>query len=106
MERIFFLFSLRPGVTPERYSQFWREADRPYISSLPFVRDCHASIVRGAPLGTFPYSVIETIDTDSWEAWERTYDDPGGRKLFDYWAQHLGDLGTLTRVVTEPIDPA
>jgi hypothetical protein len=106
MQRIFFLFSLQPGVTPEQYGQFWRETDRPYIASLPFVHDCRASVVRHAPLGNFPHSVIESIDTDSWEAWTQTYDDPTGARVFDQWAQRLGDLGTLTRVVTEPIDPA
>lgn len=68
--RIFALFNLKPGVSPEAYLDFARSRDLPTVNALPSVEVFRVFAATGL-LGSDappPYSHIETLDIPDMDA--------------------------------------
>jgi hypothetical protein len=74
--KVFISYDLAPGVTKERYAQWSREVDQPLASRQPGVLAYEIYWIDGVSAGEPPGQVMEVIEAESWEAWQRVNEYP------------------------------
>lgn len=77
---VFITYDLAPGVTKERYWQWSRETDQPLASRQPGVLSYEIVWIDGAGTGESPGQVVEVIQAESWEAWQKVNEYPEMRE--------------------------
>jgi hypothetical protein len=68
--KLFLLYRLRDGVTPERYREWSRNRDQPTLKGCAGIRDYRVFTVHD-PDGNSPYTIVEHVDVEDWETWKR-----------------------------------
>ena len=69
--KVFISYELAPGVTREQYEEWSRTVDQPLASRQPGVLAYEIFWIEGVSAGESPGQVIEVIEAESWEAWEK-----------------------------------
>jgi len=94
MQKVFVMYKLKPGVTVEQYRKWSVDIDQ---KITPFQPGCHRFEVyeiEGAEKGKSPYQIIEDIDVESWEAWQKVVKSEDMKKVVKTWGDY-GDESTL-----------
>jgi hypothetical protein len=68
--KLFLLYRLREGVTPERYREWSRTRDQPTLRGCEGIREYRVFAVAD-PDGESAYTVVEHVDVADWETWKR-----------------------------------
>jgi hypothetical protein len=68
--KLFLLYRLREGVTPERYREWSRTRDQPTLKACAGVAEYRVFTVQD-PDGKSPFTVVEHVDVADWETWKR-----------------------------------
>lgn len=74
--KVFISYDLAPGVTREQYWKWSRETDQPLASRQPGVLAYEIFWIEGVATGDSPGQVIEVIEAESWEAWQKVNEYP------------------------------
>ena len=74
--KVFISYDLAPGVTREQYNTWSKEVDQPLASRQPGVLAYEIYWVEGASVGESPGQVMEVIEAESWEAWQKVNEYP------------------------------
>lgn len=78
MQKVFVMYDLRPGVTLDEYKRWSREVDQRVTPKQEGCIRFEVYAIEGAEGGGQPrYQIVEDIEVESWEVWERTLNGPG-----------------------------
>jgi hypothetical protein len=94
MQKVFVMYNLKPGVSIEEYRKWSVSLDQ---KVTPFQPGCHRFEVyeiEGAEQGESPYQIVEDIDVESWEAWQKVVAGAGMKEVIETWGNY-GDESTL-----------
>jgi quinol monooxygenase YgiN len=94
MQKVFVMYKLKPGVKIEDYRKWSVSLDQ---KVTPFQPGCHRFEVyeiKGAEQGESPYQIVEDIDVESWEAWQKVVQSAGMKEVVTTWNDY-GDASTL-----------
>jgi hypothetical protein len=68
--KLFLLYRLREGVTPERYREWSLTRDQPTLKGCAGIGEYRVFSVED-PDGGSSYTVVEHVDVVDWETWKR-----------------------------------
>jgi hypothetical protein len=68
--KLFLLYRLREGVTPERYREWSLTRDQPTLKGCEGISTYRVFAVED-PDGKSPYTVVEHVEVSDWETWKR-----------------------------------
>ena len=71
MQKVFVMYKLKPGVKLEDYREWSISLDQKVTPFQPGVHRFEVYEIEGAEKGESPYMIVEDIDVDSWEAWQK-----------------------------------
>lgn len=74
--KVFISYDLAPGVTREQYVKWSKEVDQPLASRQPGVLAYEIYWVEGVGAGESSGQVMEVIEAESWEAWQKVNEYP------------------------------
>ena len=97
MQKVFVMYKLKPGVTIDTYRKWSISLDQ---KVTPFQSGGHRFEVyeiEGAEKGESPYQIVEDIDVESWEAWQKTLKSEGMKEVIESWGNY-GDDSTLVMI--------
>ena len=88
----------------DEYKKWSKEVDQEITPNQPGVKSFKVFEIKGAEKGTSPYQIVEDIQVESWDAWQKTVGGEGMKKVVAEW-DNYGDAKTLTMVYGNQIDP-
>ena len=104
MQRVFVMYKLKPGVSMDDYRKWSQEVDQKITPYQPGVKSFKVFEIKGAEKGTAPYQIIEDIEVEDWEAWQKVVSGEGMKKVVTEW-NNYGDADTLIAVYGDQIEP-
>jgi hypothetical protein len=97
MQKVFVMYKLKPGVSIADYRKWSTGLDQKVTPFQPGVHRFEVYEIQGAEKGESPYMIVEDIDVDSWEAWQKTVNGEGMREVVKTWNDY-GDASTLITI--------
>jgi hypothetical protein len=94
MQKVFVMYRLKPGVSIEDYKKWSVEVDQKITPFQPGCYRFEVYEIEGAEKGESPYQIVEDIDVESWESWQKVVASPGMKKVVESWGKY-GDESTL-----------
>jgi hypothetical protein len=83
MTMVIITYNLAEGVTREQYANWSREVDQAVGSRQPGIRRYEVFAVDGAGVGEVNCDVVEVIEADSVEAWEKVNEYPEMKPVYE-----------------------
>jgi hypothetical protein len=80
-------YKLRPGVTLDRFRRWSRDVDQVILLKQPGVRRYQVLEVTARPKGEAPFDIVENIDVESREAWEKVNGYPDMVPVVKEWLE-------------------
>jgi uncharacterized protein (TIGR02118 family) len=102
LQKVFSMYKLRPDVKIEDYRKWSREVDQVITASQPGVHHFEVYEIKGAGKGAPPYQIVEDIDVDSFEAWQKVLSNEAMKKVGKGWANYA-DESTLVVIYGEKV---
>ena len=100
--KIFNFFNLKPGVDVEAYKKFSRENNQPLCRQQPECYMFQDYIVKGEANGKPFYMVIEEIEAESFEVWQKKVYSSLFDELNRQWFEFI-DKDSLIEIYCETI---
>lgn len=85
MVRVFITYNLKEGVSVEDFIKWAKEVDQPVLTRQPGVIAAEYYAAKGAGKGDPPYDILENIDVESWEAWQKVNKYPDMKPIYEQW---------------------
>ena len=102
MARVFIMYRLRRGVSREQYRRWSREVDQVVASRQPGVLSYRVFEVTGSGKGDAPCDILEDIEVESREAWEKVNDYPEMKPVVKEWLE-LCDPDSVSVLYVEAV---
>ena len=102
MKKVFVMYRLKPGVSVEEYRKWSISLDQKVTPFQHGVYRFEVYEIKGAEKGESPYMVVEDIDVDSWEAWQKVVESDEMKEVVKTWSDY-GDESTLVTIYGEKI---
>jgi len=102
MKKVFAMYRLKPGVSIEEYKKWSVEVDQKITPFQPGVHRFEAYEIQGAEKGESPYMIVEDIDVDSWEDWQKVIKSDEMKEVMQAWPEY-GDESTAVVIYGEKI---
>jgi hypothetical protein len=87
MVRVFITYKLRRGVSRDHYRRWSREVDQAVASRQPGVLSYRVFEVSGSGKGDAPCDIVEEIEAESREAWEKVNEYPEMKPVVKEWLE-------------------
>jgi hypothetical protein len=94
MQKVFVMYKLKPGVSIEEYRKWSVSLDQKVTPFLTGVYRFEVYEIEGAEKGEPQYQIVEDIDVDSWEAWQKVVASEAMKEVIETWGNY-GDESTL-----------
>jgi hypothetical protein len=94
MQKVFVMYKLKPGVSIEAYRKWSVALDQKVTPFQPGVHRFEVYEIEGAEKGKPEYQIVEDIDVESWEAWQKVVASEAMREVVKTWGDY-GDEATL-----------
>lgn len=105
MQRVFMMYNLKPGVKMDEYKRWSREVDQKITPNQPGVRSFKVFEIKGAEKGVSPYQIVENIEVESWEAWQKVVKSEAMKKVVSEWGNYGDADGQVTMIYGDQIKP-
>ena len=102
MKKVFVMYRLKPGVSIEEYRKWSVSLDQKVTPFQPGVQRFEVYEIEGAEKGESPYMIIEDVDVDSWEAWQKVVNSDEMKEIVKTWSNY-GDESTLKTIYGKKI---
>lgn len=102
MQKVFIMYKLKPGVTMEEFRKWSVSLDQKVTPFQPGCYRFEVYEIEGADKGGSPYQVIEDIDVESWEAWQKIVASDEMKEVVETWKEY-GDESTLKAIYGKKI---
>lgn len=100
--RVFTLYRLNEGVDIDEFKQWSVSIDQPTCLRMESCRRFEVHLIKEGSSETIPFDVIEDIEVDSWDAWQRDQASEGFSQIREEWPR-FGDGTTLISFPVEQI---
>jgi hypothetical protein len=100
--RVFTLYRLNDGVDVEEFKRWSLEVDQPTCHRMESCHRFEVHLITGGSQGDVSFDVIEDIDVESWEGWQRDQASEGFSQIREEWPR-FGDAGSLISFECEKI---
>lgn len=87
MTMVIITYNLAEGVTREQYREWSRTVDQVIAGRQPGIRRYEVFEVEGAGVGEADTDVVEVIEADSVEAWEKVNGYPEMKPVYESWLE-------------------
>lgn len=104
MQRVFVMYKLKSGVSMDDYRKWSQEVDQKITSYQPGVKSFKVFEIKGAEKGAPPYQIVEDIEVENWETWQKVFKEEKMKKVIAEWGDY-GDADTLITVYGDQIEP-
>ena len=94
MQKIFVMYKMKPGVSIEEYRKWSLGLDQKVTPFQPGVHRFEVYEIEGAEKGEPQYQIVEDVDVESWEAWQKVASSDAMKEVADTWGKY-GDASTL-----------
>ncbi|MCX6090270.1 MAG: hypothetical protein NTX88_07885 [Candidatus Atribacteria bacterium] len=94
MQKIFSMYRLRPGVTVEEFRKWSVSMDQKVTPFQPGVYRFEVYEIEGTDQGEITYQIVEDIDAESWEAWQKVLKSESQQEVVKTW-EELCDPSSL-----------
>lgn len=102
--KVFISYRINKEKTREEYREWSRSVDQPMASRQPGVLKYEIYEIDGAGEGEPWTDVIEVIEAESWEAWQKVNDYPEMKEAVDqFWT--MAEKGSVQVVHGHQIEP-
>ena len=85
MERVFVIYNLKKEVSIEDYKKWSREVDQMITPNQPGVLSFEVFEILGAEQDSAVYQIVECIDVESWDVWQKVLKSEGMKKVVSDW---------------------
>jgi hypothetical protein len=102
MQKVFVMYKLKPGVTIEEYRKWSVALDQKVTPFQPGVHRFEVYEIQGAEKGEPQYQIVEDIDVDSWDAWQKVVSSDAMSEVVKTWGDY-GDETTLKVIYGQKI---
>jgi hypothetical protein len=103
VQKVFVMYKLKPGVTLEEYRQWSVTLDQRITPFQPGVIRFEVYAIKGAANnGESPYQIVEDIEVDDWETWDKVSTGEGMKEVAETWGRY-GDESTLTIIYGDKV---
>ena len=102
MQKVFVMYKLKSNVPIEDYKKWSVSLDQKVTPFQPGVHRFEVYEIEGAERGDSPYQIIEDIDVDSWESWQKVVSSDAMKEVVEIWGKY-GDESTLKVVYGKKI---
>ena len=103
MTHVFELYGLKAGVSIQDYRRFSLSVDQPAVLSQPGVRSFKVYEITGSEKGKLPYQILEHVEVESWESWQKALSNDEFKKKVDDAARKVIDTSTVLTVYGEEL---
>lgn len=103
MQKVFVLYKLKPGVSIEDYRKWSVSLDQKVTPFQPGVHRFEVYEIEGAEKGKSPYMIVEDVDVESWEAWQKVVAGDAMKEVVKTWGDY-GDESTLTVIYGKKVE--
>jgi hypothetical protein len=69
--KLFLLYRLREGITPERYREWSLTRDQPTLRGCAGISEYRVFAVEDPDGANGPHTIVEHVDVADWETWKR-----------------------------------
>ena len=94
MQRLIVMYNLKPGVSMEDYKKYSIEVEQKIVPSLPGVFRFEVFEVKDEESSNTNSKIIEDVDVESKEAWQKALDSDVMKPVSEQWAKY-GDVVLL-----------
>jgi hypothetical protein len=102
MEKVFVMYKLKPGVTIEEYRKWSISLDQKVTPFQPGVHRFEVYEIAGSDKGAPAYQIVEDIDVESWETWQKVTASEGMKEVMKTWGKY-GDESTIMAIYGKKI---
>ena len=102
MQKVFVMYKLKPGVSIEEYRKWSISLDQKVTPFMPGVHRFEVYEIEGAEKGEPQYQIVEDVDVDSWEAWQKVVASEAMKEVVETWGNY-GDESTLRMIYGKKI---
>jgi len=100
MVHVFMMYNVKPEKMAE-YRKHSMLTDQPTLKKQPGIRNFIVYEIKGSQ-GKQPYQIVEDIEVDSWEAFQKVAASEAGKKLGEMWKEYCDEASQIT-VFGDPI---
>jgi hypothetical protein len=100
--KLFLLYRLRDGVTPERYREWSLTRDQPTLKGCEGIREYRVFAVEDPEGANGAYTIVEHVDVADWETWKRVTTSGPMVPIGEHF-QELVDTGSVITLRGEEI---
>jgi len=94
MKKVFAMYKLKPGVSLEEYWKWSVDLDQKTTPFQPGVYRFEVYAIEGAEKGESPYQIVEDIEVESFEQWQKVVSSEAMKKVVETWSNY-GDESSL-----------
>ena len=102
MQKVFCMYKLKSNVKIEDYRKWSREVDQVTTPFQPGVYRFEVYEIKGAGKGKPSYQIVEDIDVESFEAWQKVLSSEAMKSVMKGWV-NLGDESTLVMLYGDKV---
>jgi hypothetical protein len=100
--RVFTFYNLNEGVDVEEFKEWSRRVDQPTCARMSSCERFDVYLIGGGTDNMPSFDVVEDIDVESWEAWQRTQESEEFSQIIREWPKY-GNAASLMSVFCEKI---
>lgn len=94
MQKVFVMYKLKPEVSIEDYRKWSVSLDQKVTPFQPGVYRFEVYAIEGAEKGKSPYQIVEDIEVESFEQWQKIVNSRAMKEVIETWSNY-GDESTL-----------
>lgn len=94
MQKVFVMYKLKPEVSIEDYRKWSVSLDQKVTPFQPGVYRFEVYTIEGAEKGESPYQIVEDIEVESFEQWQKIVNSKAMKEVIETWSNY-GDESTL-----------
>jgi len=102
MQRVFVMYKLKDGVSVESYKKWSREVDQKITPKQPGIHRFDVYEIKGGQNGEAPYHIVEVIDVENWEVWQKVLKSEAMNRVTNEWGNY-GDESSVVMIYGEKI---
>lgn len=100
--RVFTLYRLNKGIDLEEFKRWSVAVDQPTCHRMESCNRFEVHLISGESTGKLQFDVIEDIEVESWEGWQRDQASEGFSQIREEWPR-FGDGASLVSFECEKI---
>jgi len=94
MIKVFVMYKLKSGVSIEDYWKWSIELDQKITPFQPGVYRFEVYAIEGAETGESPYQIVESIEVESFEQWQKVLKSEAMKEVVTTWPNYADESTT------------